>query len=62
MKEANKSIIFKVSNPWINGILQVMREIYADPTAVSYKSDIKMEIESLLKALSVSNLNDIPVL
>ena len=63
MKEANKSLIFnKVSNPWVNGILQVMREIYADATLVQHKDEIKMEIESLFKALNVSNLNDIPVL
>ena len=51
-----------MSNPWINGILQVMREIYADPVIIPHKDDIKMEIESLLKAMNVSNLNDIPVL
>ena len=62
MKEANKSMIFKVSNPWVNAILQVMREIYADATLVQHKDEIKMEIESLFKALNVSNLNDIPVL
>ena len=39
-----------------------MREIYADPTVINHQDDIKMEIESLFKALQVSNLNDIPVL
>ena len=39
-----------------------MREIYADPVVIGHKDDIKMEIESLLKALNVTNLNDIPVL
>lgn len=62
MKEANKSLIFKVSNPWVNAILQVMREIYADSTITAHRDEIKMEIESLFKALNVSNLNDIPVL
>ena len=60
MKQASNSTIFKVSNPWVSGILSVMREIYADHTVVSHKDDMKMEIESLLKALSISNLNDIP--
>ena len=64
VKEANKSLIFcKVSNPWINGILQIMAEIYRDSAIISHKDDIKMEIESLLKALNVTNLNhDIPQL
>ena len=62
MKEANKSVIFKVQNPWVNAILQVMREIYGDTMVVAHKDEIKMEIESLFKALNVSNLNDIPVL
>ena len=52
MKEANKSLIFnKVSNPWVCGILQVLREMYADPTVINHQDDIKMEIESLFKAL-----------
>ena len=63
MKESNKSLIFnKVSNPWVCGILQILREIYADPTVINHQDDIKMEIESLFKALQVNNLNDIPVL
>ena len=62
MRPIPQSTIFKVSNPWVSGILQVMREIYADHTVVSHKDEMKMEIESLLKALSISNLNDIPVL
>ena len=52
MKESNKSLIFnKVSNPWVCGILQILREIYADPTVINHQDDIKMEIESLFKAL-----------
>ena len=39
-----------------------MREIYGDTTIVAHKDEIKMEIESLFKALNVSNLNDIPLL
>jgi len=28
LKEAHRSQIFKVSNPWVNGLLQILREIY----------------------------------
>ena len=63
LKEANKSMIFnRVSNPWVNAILQVMREIYGDTNITLHKDEIRMEIESLFKALNVNNLNDIPVL
>jgi hypothetical protein len=55
-------IFNRVSNPWVNAILQVMREIYGDTNITLHKDEIRMEIESLFKALNVNNLNDIPVL
>jgi hypothetical protein len=37
LKESVKSQIFRVSNPWINSLLQVLREIYDYCLAAQFK-------------------------
>ena len=37
LKESIKSQIFRVSNPWINSLLQVLREIYDYCLATQFK-------------------------
>lgn len=52
-----KTKIFKPPNPWIMGLVRVMREIYDVP---DLKLNIKFEIEVLCKALNLK-LNDVAV-
>lgn len=62
LKEAAKSQIFKVNNPWIHSILQILREIYdlCHPNhSPQPQNEIIMEIEALFKAMNINNLQDI---
>lgn len=64
LKESTKSHIFRVGNPWINSLLQVLREIYdyccASNQLAKHGDEMRIEIESLFKALNDTQIHDIP--
>jgi hypothetical protein len=61
LKESAKSQIFRVTNPWVVSLLQVLREIYDYCLAAQFKQgeEIRIEIESLFKALNDTNIIDV---
>ena len=52
LKETTKSLVFKPSNPFVLGILQILREIYDIKLHTS--KDTLMEIDSLFKHLNLN--------
>lgn len=49
-------------NPWVNCLLQVLREIYDYCVSSQFKQgdEMRIEIESLFKALNDTNILDVP--
>jgi len=65
LKEAHRSTVFKISNPWMNSLLQIIYEIYVidkQSHITNQDHDILMEIESLLKLFNINNIRDITTL
>lgn len=64
MKECTKSLIFKLSNPWVNGILQVLREMIdclqmPAMKGLKEKEEIEAELVFLFKSFNIANINEI---
>lgn len=61
LKESAKSQIFRASNPWVGSLMQVLREIYDYCLTPQLKQgeEIRIEIESLFKALNDTNIIDV---
>ena len=64
IKECTKSIIFKVQNPWLSGILQILREIIdclqmPNMKVIKDKEEIESELVFLFKTFQIQNINEI---
>lgn len=62
LKEAQHSRVFTPRNPWVNTLLQILREIYDFSQPMQNKqhhAENLMEIDSLFKCLNVQNFNEI---
>lgn len=55
LEACNRSKIFKTTNPWVRGILSLMKEIYSVP---DLKLNMKFELQILCKGLDV-DVNDV---
>ena len=64
IKECQKSLVFKVQNPWLNGILQILREIIdclqlPNMKSLKDKEEIESELVFLFKSFNINNINEI---
>jgi len=64
IKECTKSVVFKIQNPWLNGILQVLREMIdclqmPHMKNLKEKEEIESELVFLFKSFNIQNINEI---
>ena len=64
IKECTKSFIFKVQNPWLSGILQILREMIdclqmPNMKILKDREEIESELVFLFKSFSIQNINEI---
>lgn len=65
IKECGNSRVFGPRNPWVNTLLQILREIYDlsqlpnQTQNKQHNSENIMEIDSLFKSLNIQNFNEI---
>lgn len=57
-------MVFKIQNPWLNGILQVLREVIdllqmPNMKMLKDKEEIESELVFLFKSFNINNINEI---
>jgi hypothetical protein len=57
-------VVFKIQNPWLNGILQVLREVIdllqmPNMKMLKDKEEIESELVFLFKSFNINNINEI---